>query len=652
MKLFSTDTTSRRTLGAVFAIAFTIAILLTAFFQTQVVSGAQYALRSEENRLRPIPIPAPRGSIVDRYGDIVGTSVTGYRVLLLPAAEETVRNTLVDLQPLLGLSGRDVERLIEKRNGRKNDLLTVTEDATFSQIAALEERRAGFPNVLVVERPKRYYPAGAAIGHLMGYVAEINKEELQIPEYSRAGYRQGRWIGKAGIEKEYELLLSGIDGARFVEVDAMGRIINPKSTVASQAPVPGDNLQLTVDIGLQEYVADIFPDTVKGALVAMVPSTGEILAMYSNPGYDPNDFVGGPTSRLWSALAQDSLKPMLHRAVAALYPPASTFKLATAVMGLQAGIINAGSTMPISCSGGMLYAGRYARCWYRAGHGQLDLVGAIANSCNVYFYQVGIQLGLKDVIDRGIRMGFTQETAIDLPGEKSGIYPTGVAWYKKRFGNEPTPSEVMYLAIGQGPNSQTVLKMAHFYSAMAGNGSAPPPRLVSRKFADKDTNEAGALNMSLSDGSLKAIWTGLAHVTDFEAEGTARLSALERWKLYGKTGTAQNPQGADHGWFAGFAGPPGETPEIAVAVIVEHGLHGSDVAPLAAKAANYYLNKKYKLPFDPKPTLIERWRDLRCPWDASCTVPNKAAAVSPVKPEFDRRGQQTNAPGMPAPAAD
>ena len=644
MKFFPADTQQRRTMGAVFAITAVIAAILTAFFHTQVVRGEQYATQSERNRLRPVTIPAPRGTVVDRYGEIVATSIPGFSVMLLPGEEDVVRATLADLQPFLGLSAQEIDRLLEKRAGRPHDLLTITEDATFSQVAALEERRTGFPNLLVVDRPKRFYPAGTAIGHMIGYVAEISREELKREEFVEAGYRQGRWIGKAGIEKEYEMLLSGQDGARFVEVDAKGRIINPRSTVGVLPPVGGEELELTLDLELQKYVEQIFPDSMKGAVVAMVPSTGEILAMYSNPSYDPNNFVGGIPSRIWGALSADPLKPLLHRAVAANYPPASTFKLATAVMGLQKNIIEADTRMPIACTGGMAYAGRYARCWYAPGHGSLDLVGAIENSCNVYFYQVGIQLGLKEFIERGTRMGFSEGTGIDLPGARSGEFPTSLAWMAKRFGHEPTPSEVMSLSIGQGPNAQTALKMAHFYSAMAGNGKAPAPHLAALEGAG---DEEGALDLGLDEDDLRAIWAGMARVV---ATGTARLSALERWQVYGKTGTAQNPHGEDHGWFTGYAGAPGERPEIAVAVIIEHGLHGSDVAPVATKTMNHYLNRKYGLPVDPQPTLLERWQSQRCTWGNACQAQTKAEALIPEPLRWSSSGQLLNAPRAAVPA--
>ncbi len=599
MRLFQPDSRQRRTLGAMFAISFVIAVLLTAFYNTQVVRGDTYSVISEGNRLRPVVIPAPRGTIYDRYGEVVATSIPGFSVVLLPGAEETIRETLTDLQPFLGLADADVERLMRQRAASPHGLLTITEDATFSQTAAIEERRASFPNLLIIDRPKRFYPAGPAIGHIIGYVSEITREELEMPIFEQAGYRQGRWIGKAGVERQYELRLAGNDGARFVEVDAMGRIVNPRSTVEIQPPDAGEDLTLTLDLGLQEYVSQIFPDTMKGSVVAMVPSTGEVLAMYSNPSYDPNDFVGGISTRLWTALQNDPLKPLIDRTKAAWYPPASTFKLATAVIGVQKGLVDASTHMPYACNGGLSYAGRYWRCWRAAGHGSLDLATAIEKSCNVYFYQLGLQIGLQEFIDAGTRMGFGERSQIDLPGEVRPIFPSSLEWYEERYGYRPKSAEVLSLAIGQGPNSQTVLRMAHFFSALAGNGAAPSPHLVAGQ-----GSEDGSIDLELSPEQLEEVWEGLAKVV--QPGGTAVLSSLANWHIYGKTGTAQNPPHPDHGWFAGFSGKPGGSPEIVVAAIIEHGLSGSDVAPLAAKVINHYLSRKHGMPVDPQPTYIER----------------------------------------------
>lgn len=610
-------------MGALFAISFVLSVLLTAFFNTQVMAGEEFKLQSERNRLRPVVIPAPRGTIYDRYGEVVATSIPGFSIVVLPGTKEIIRETLDDLQPFLGLANADVEKLMKQRDGRPHDLLTVTEDATFSQVAALEERRTSFPNLLIVDRPKRYYPAGSALGHMIGYVAEISKEQLEQKEYKDAGYTQGRWIGKAGLEKQYEFELSGTDGARFVEVDAMGRIVNPHSTVGVQAPVPGKDIHLTIDLGLQKYLRDIFPDTLMGAIAVMEPATGQVLALYSNPSYDPNDFVGGISTSLWRALQTDPRKPLLDRGINALYPPGSTFKLATATMALEMNLVKPAEKMPIPCTGGMSYAGRYARCWDHSGHGYLDLAGAVAKSCDVYFYQLGIRIGFKRMADEGSRMGFSDRTGIDLPSERRNIFPMPpvVEWWKGHFGYPPQPNEIMGLSIGQGPNAQSVLNMASFYAALAGKGRSLRPHMRL-----DDTTKVGALDLKITPESLAALMKGLGQVT--EAGGTAYLSALGRWKLYGKTGTSENPPFVDHGWFAGFAGPPNAPPEVVAVAIVEHGRHGSDVAPLASKAAEYYLDKKHHFPIDKEPTLIERWNSGRCPWEVNCIPGQKIVKQS------------------------
>ncbi|HKP75750.1 MAG TPA: penicillin-binding protein 2 [Longimicrobiaceae bacterium] len=603
MKLFLKDPRKRRTHVMVFAITFVMTTLLTAFFATQVVAGHTYEAKARENRLRPIVIPAPRGTILDRNGDVVATSITSYTLQILPSDRSIILKTLQDLAPFVGLAGSDVQRLINKRDGRPHDLLEVTDRATYSQAAALEERRAAFPNVLVVERPQRYYPAGAAIGHIVGYVTEITRQQLKQSPYKEMGYRQGRLIGQAGIEKQYERSLSGTDGARYVEVDARGRVVNPTASITALDPEAGEPLRLTIDVRLQEYIHQIFPDTMKGAVVAMVPSSGEILALYSHPTYDPNAFVGRIPADLWRALNTDPRKPLLNRTITAQYPPASTFKTATAVMGVRLGLVTKDSHMPIPCTGGMAYAGRYAKCWWRAGHGSLDLAHAIEKSCNVYFYQLGIRIGLNNLAMLATRIGFGHRTGIDLPAEISPIFPKDAAWYKSYFGFPAQPSDVMSLAIGQGPNSQTVLNMASFYAAIAGNGRGVTPHLVRSDSVDKLKPN---IDTGLSAQQLTNIWAGLQLVT--EEDGTAVQSSLARYKLYGKTGTAQNPQGPDHGWFVGFAGLPGGHPEIVVAVIVEHGLHGDAAAPLASKVANFYLDRVHRHPFDPAPTWGERIR--------------------------------------------
>jgi penicillin-binding protein 2 len=454
-------------------------------------------------------------------------------------------------------------------------------------------------------QPKRYYPAGSVVGHLVGYVGEVDELELARPEFS--DYLPGQTIGKAGLERQYETLLVGEPGTRYVEVDAMGRIVGELQARPQVDPVPGQDIHLTIDLELQRWVARIFPDSMRGALVAIEPRTGEVLAMYSNPAYDPNDFVGGISAELWRQLNEDEAKPLLHRAATGLYPPGSTFKIFTAALGLELGVVDPLAVMPIPCRGGMQYGDRYFRCWDRNGHGALDMMGAIQHSCNVYFYQLGLKIGLERLLSEATRLGFSTATGIDLPVEQRGNFPDGPGWYRRRFGWMPTPTEVLSLAIGQGANDQTALKMAEFFAALAGDGRVPAPRLA------RNAPEREGLNLSIDPAHLTLLREGLRRVT--ATGGTGQMAALEHWAFIGKSGTSQNPHGKDHGWFAAMAGPKGGEPEIALAMILEFGERGSTVAQYVAKTADYYLRRKYEMPTDTIQTLREHLLTGRpAPW--------------------------------------
>jgi penicillin-binding protein 2 len=538
---------------------------------------------------------APRGSIFDRHGEIVAENVPGYALSLLPSSRDSIRAKLDRIAPLIGLDEAQVDRLMSRRARSPNQPLIVSANLSFDQLAALEEWRPFLPGIIIEMQPKRRYPAGAVVGHLVGHVGEVDEAELARPEFSE--YVPGQSIGKAGLERQYELLLAGTAGTRYVEVDAQGRIVGELRTRNMIEPVPGQDIHLTLDLELQQWVARIFPDTLRGSLVAIEPRTGEILALYSNPAYDPNDFVGGISPELWRQLNSDPEKPLLHRAVSGLYPPGSTFKIFTAALGLELGVLDPLAVMPIPCRGGMQYGDRYFRCWNRDGHGSLDLAGAIQHSCNVYFYQLGLKIGLERLLTEATRLGFSTATGVDLPVEQRGHFPDGPEWYRRRFGWLPTSTEVLSLAIGQGANDQTPLKMALLFAALAGDGSIPAPHLARRA-------ELGeGMNLQIAPAHLSVLRDGLRRVTALR--GTAHSASLEHWDFIGKTGTSQNPHGKDHGWFAGMAGPRGGEAEIAVAAILEFGEKGSTAAQYAAKAVDFYLRRKHGVPLDTIQTLRE-----------------------------------------------
>lgn len=579
----------QRSLSAVMAIVVMLGLLGSAFFRTQIVRNSEFALRADDNRFDVLPIPAPRGAIYDRNGKLIAETVTPSSLFVDPGPADSIRARLAPLREVLGLDSARIEDVVQRARTSRGKPVLVLPSLTFEQESRLEERRIPLKGLRMERIPIRRYPAGAAVAHVVGYVLEINDRELQSPEF--AGYVQGQHIGKTGIERQYERALGGKPGAEYIEVDSRGQVLGTFAAAIRDQPEAGADVRLTLDLDLQRYTHQIWPQGMRGAVVAMVPSTGEVLAMYSAPSYDPNLFVGGIRSHDWAALNRDPARPLLNRAVAGIYPPASTWKLATAIVGLERQVITPEYVMPVACTGGMAYAGRYSRCMKREGHGPQNLIQAIANSCNVYFYQLGIRLGLDVLAAEGTRLGFSRPTGIDIPGERAGTFPTDKKWYVNRFGWRPPPSEVMNVSIGQGPNAQTPLRMAQFFAALAGNGTARAPHMLLRKETPVETD------LRVSKGTLQAVWQGLAAV--IEAGGTAHAVELQRFKLYGKTGTSQNSADAKkpHAWFTGFAGPRGGDPEIVVAVIVEFGESGGRVAaPVAAQVAEFYLNKKHGFP--------------------------------------------------------
>ena len=595
----------RRAMVAVVGLLVMFTVLVGAFFRVQVLASSDYKLRAEQNRLKRLDVPAPRGAIFDRNGRIIADNVPGYAVTILPASRDSMMATVAELRPYVKLTDVQVSRLDATVRRYPGQPLIVSADVGLDAAAALMERRREFPNVFVEMRPQRRYMGGPAVSHILGYLGEITAEELGTEEFPADRYQQGMMVGKTGIEREYEKILQGDAGVRYVEVDARGRIVGDFTGSTSKPAVAGGDLRLSIDLELQQWIAQIFPKDRMGAVVAIDPTDGSILALYSAPTFDPNDFVGGIDPDLWQQLNTDSMKPLYNRAVLGLYAPASTFKLATAAIALDLGVIGPEDHMPIPCSGGMSYANRYWRCWKPEGHGSLDLAGAIQHSCDVYFYQLGLEVGLERLLEEGTRnIGLSRQCGIDLPEEKAGIFPADTEFWQRRFGYLPNESEVLSLAIGQGPNSQTPLKMAQFYTALARDGSAPAPSF----FAGRQDEPAG-FELKLGPEGIEALRQGMRQVVG--PGGTGYLSSLPSWDLMGKSGTGQNSLslqglGDDHAWFAAIAGPRGEPPEIVILVLVEFGGGGSAVAaPIAAKAADLYLRRKRGMPVDTIQTLLE-----------------------------------------------
>lgn len=560
------------------AVVVLVGILLAQFFRLQVLRQHQYDLRSEANRLRAIPVPAPRGAVYDRDGRIVAENVPGYAVSLLPGPVDTVREELRRLSGYLNLDASDRARLLEDFRERPNRPLLVSDDVSFRAVSAIEERRPSFRRAVVEMRPRRHYPAGSAVAHLVGYTGEISEEELERDEYEQ--YWPGRVVGKAGLERQYDDRLGGEPGGRYVEVNAVGSIVSELGSRSSVEPEPGEDLTLGLDLELQEFAASTFPEGRRGAVVALDPDTGEVLLIYSHPSYDPNRFVGGIASGDWQRLQVDPDRPLLNRALGAAYPPGSTFKLAVAAMAMRRGEAEIGTHMPTACDGTYRYGIRQFRCWRPEGHGELNLHEAIRESCNIYFYQLGgRRLGLDAVMEGADRMDFGRPTGLDFPYESSGSFPRSRDWYDRRYGQYGwTDAAALNLSIGQGENQQTVLRQALFYSALATGESPIVPHLVRGEEYEEQRVDWSLDLRPDQRRSLVDAMTAVVH----EPDGTAYSYRPEAFRAAGKTGTAQNSRGAPHSWFVGFA--PAEDPEIVVASMVEFG-HPDDETSLAVPYA-------------------------------------------------------------------
>ena len=573
---FHPNDVARRARMSSLALVLGFLFLIGAFFKTQVIQNHQYVMQSEENRLRPIPLPAPRGIIFDRHGEVIAENLPAYSVSITAPNVDSLRAALNSLAGTLQLEPYQINAAIRRYRRAPTRPTVVLPDASIDIVSVLEEHRLDFPRLIIQSVPKRYYPDGPMVASFVGYTGEITESDLNDPKY--VNYKPGQEIGKAGLEKQYESILHGREGVRFDEVDARGRPVRGEGPRPDLNPLGAPPLYTNIDLDLQKFMVGIFADSLQGGAVAIDPTTGEVLALYSAPSWDPNKFTGGIPADYYKQLLEDKRRPLVNKAIQGRYPPGSTFKLATSVIALKDGLVGLKEHMPVSCSGGLQYGSRYFRCWEKKGHGSLDLEGAIKHSCDVYFYQLGLKVGLSRMIAGGISLTMRDKSGIDLPEENQPFWPYAIDYYNKKYGRNWSNAETLNLAIGQGANSQTVVNMAKLYTALATQGQESRPEIAhlvpQRRQLYKLTRDQDSV---LLEG-MKAV---------LEAGGTAGASAIQGLTLAGKTGTAQNSGGADHGWFVGFA--PADHPKIVVAVLLEFGLHGSRAAHIASGIIGHYL---------------------------------------------------------------
>ncbi|MES2305982.1 MAG: penicillin-binding protein 2 [Gemmatimonadota bacterium] len=580
MSVFASFEVARRAEGARWILGVTFLALSGAFFKAQVLEHDKFKVEAGSNRLRPIKLPSPRGDILDRNGLPIAENVPGYSIKLLAANEDSLRAVLARLLSYVPADSVNADAVVRRWRVATFQPVQVFASGEDRLVAILEEHRAALPGLVIQAEPRRTYPHGEAVAHLVGYVSEISDAEMKAGTFGDVG--MGEIVGKQGLEVEYDSLLRGQQGTRYVEVTARGRTVRDQPNSGSVRPVAGSTMRTTIDLPLQLFIDSMWradlPEK-RGAMVAMTPK-GEILAYYSHPGFDPNAFIGGISAEDYAVYHEDSNHPLIDRVINGRYPPASPFKLAIATMALRRGLVTMDSRMPVPCSGGLRFGNRVFKCWKRdGGHGSLTLTEAIKTSCDVYFYQLGQLIGRDGLLEDGQALGFSDMSGIDLEQEKRSIFPRGMKDYINSRGLSTwSNGEVLNLSIGQGRNTQTLINMVSFYAALAGDGIKRPPHIYEPRPGTK------TYDLGLKPEQLLGLRHAMAEVV---RSGTAGASGGREFDVAGKTGSGQVSNQKDIGWFIGFA--PADSAKIVVGIQVEEGEHGALVAKYVVKAIGRFL---------------------------------------------------------------
>ena len=535
--------------------------LCVGLFFAQVVSHEKYRTMSEENRLRVVPLMAPRGSMYDRNGKPMAKDVLSFNAAVIYSQIKDKKALAGLLSSLLDIDEEDVMKKIKSGRSRPHSLTIISEDIGIEKATHLEELETDYPGLLLDVSTKRRYAHGNVASNVIGYLGLINRAEFE--KLKQYGYRINDLVGRDGIEKYYDQYLRGTHGGKQIEVDSIGRQM---STLGYKEPKPGKDVYLAIDLELQKY-CDSLLEGKRGAIVAMDPASGAIFAMASAPGYNPEIFISRKKSGAVSAVLRDEDYPLLNRAISGAYPPGSVFKVVVATGALETG--KARLQTDFSCEGAFSLGRHTFRCWRKDGHGRQILTDAIKNSCNVYFYRLGLVLGVDSMSEFAGKFGFGARSGIDLPGEAKGILPTR-KWKKKHLNEKWFKGETVNYAIGQGYLLCTPLQIARMMSVFANGGFLVKPYIVS-KVGDVDTASMSKIELDISPESMKVVRSGMRDVVN-DPRGTGMKAKLSEVVVAGKTGTAQTARKKNHGWFAGFA--PFEDPKLTVVVFDEYGGKG------------------------------------------------------------------------------
>jgi penicillin-binding protein 2 len=555
--------------------------LISGFWQLQIRSPEVYSERAERNRVKIVPVGAPRGRILDRDGRVIVDNQQSWSVILsrenlkMDHLHEIAEGLHLDYDDLVSRVARDLRR-------SRYQPISIKDNLSLGELAFVESHRdaATFPEMEVVQVPGRVYPANGMLAHAIGYTGEISESELDDPDYAK--YNQGQIIGKTGLEKQYNDILMGVDGERRVVVDSTGR---EREMLGEIKATPGKNLQTTIDLDLQA-VAELGMQNRRGALVALNPNNGEILAMLSRPSFDPNKFAVRIKSADWKELTSDPENPLLARAIQAQLAPGSTFKPIMAIAALETGNITEDTVY--NCPGGATFYGHFYHCDQH--HGTLNLHRAIAQSCDTYFYNVGVKMGIDDIAYYGQMVGYGARTGVDLPNEAAGTM--GSPEWKLRTQREKWyGGDTVSISIGQGYLTVTPLQMARAIGGLAIGGVWHTPHFLLAAKDDKPKE------WTLNPDNVQKVVSGMYGVVN--EGGTGGGAKIPGMDVCGKTGTAQTASAdylkahreiKDNSWFVAFA--PCDKPEIVVSVLWEGGEWGKNSAPVARDVLKAYFDKK------------------------------------------------------------
>ena len=571
-----------------------LALLTVNFWQLQVLRGKYYRNLAENNRIRPVPIPAPRGLLFDRNGRVLVDNRPSFNVVLTTEQTDNLDSSIKRLSQLLQMDAAAIKERLSQKKGPQFRAVVVKADATEQDVAAIEARRLEQPEASVDPVPLRAYPLGQGAAHVLGRVGEITERQLESEGY--VGIEPGVTVGQAGVEAEHNRLLMGKDGLRRVVVNSRGVEV---AEAERQSPVEGPSVSLTLDMNMQQAMEEAMAGR-PGSAVALDPRNGEILAMVSLPSYDPNEFAKGIEPAAWNAVSKDPLTPLMNRVIQGQYSPGSSFKVMMSLAALQEGAITAQTKF--NCPGYLNIYNTTFRCHKESGHGSVDLKHALALSCNVYFYNVGVRLGIERISRYARLLGLAVPTGVDLPAEVSGLIPDP-DWKRKVYKDKWYPSETVSISIGQGGVLATPLQMARLTAVVANGGRLVKPHLI-KAVAGVPVPPPEPVDLGFHPAVVDAVRAGMVAVVE---EGTGRRAGVAGIAVGGKTGSAQVVTHArfeadkkahnvqPHGWFVCFA--PAEKPTIAMAVLVEHGTAGgTSAAPVAGQILSRYFGVPMTVP--------------------------------------------------------